>query len=512
MMSPHTFQMNRRYVRGLLSAIIGLTCSLTASVRGAGADTYDFHQERVLGTSLDLQIVAANAEQAKAASKMLLEEIERLRLILSNHDEGTDLWKVNHSSEAVKVAPELVELLGAYEAWALRTKGVFNGQMGELIRLWQAAEKNGTLPDQASLAAAVDLVKKPAWKINVKENTVTCLGDQQINVDALGKSFIVDRAVQSTMAKASGVKGLLLNIGGDIMSAGNSSLTAGTPWKVAVADPAHPAENAAPIAQLQLHNMAVVTSGAYERYYDIGGKHYSHILDPRTGMSSEGIASATVIAHDAATANALSTALCVLSPEEGLKLINTIEYAECLIVDKAGKQFRSAGLARFERPWMFTAAGRNTLWPLDHELTVNFTVKRHPEKVSLRPYVAVWVEDTDGRIVRTVELWCHPKKSRYLRDCRGWWKFGRWVKPVIPAITRATRPAGEYSVAWDGLDSQGNPLPPGEYKICLEVCYEDGDDCVEQVKIQCGEHEAKAALPETTTFSDATVAYTHSKH
>ena len=144
------------------------------------------------------------------------------------------------------------------------------------------------------------------------------------------------------------IKGLLLNIGGDIFASGHPA--PGTPWTISVANPARSEDNAPPLTQLRLSDRAVSTSAAYERGYNIGGKHYSHIFDPRTGQPAEGSASATVIAPYSANSNALATTLCVLKPTEGLELAKQIPDVECLIIGADGQQYRSAHFAAYEVP------------------------------------------------------------------------------------------------------------------------------------------------------------------
>lgn len=495
------------YISGLLALLMAGTQALYAQSTTPKPSIYDFKRLKILGTSLDARIVATNKADADLAFETIHSEIMHLKTILNSRETHTDLWKVNHATKPVEVSLELIELLTAYDNWSYRTKKAFSGQTAELAKLWRQAEKSGRTPDPETLRVAAEAAQTISWKLNTNVRTVTRADSRQIDVDALGKSFIIDRAVKAAQAKVPGLKGILLDVGGDIIAWGDGAAKAGSPWRIYVADPLHPAENAAPLAALNLRNLAVVTSGSYEKFYTVKGKKYSHIFDPRTGQPADQLNSVTVIAKDALTANALSTTLSVLGPEEGLALIKTIEHAECLMITPDGRQIRSEGFARFEQQWPVTDGGQPTLWPAGHEVTVEFTVKSHPTNVSLFPYVAVWVEGSDGRIINTVELWAHPKKLRYLRDLDAWWKFGRRIKPLAQAVTRATRPAGQYSIVWNGLDDQGNPLPPGDYRICLEVSYEDGDDKTEKVWISCKEKETRIVMTETSTFTDAHVVY-----
>ncbi len=488
-----------------LIAAIGSALPLFAAKPADGA--HDFHKLDVLGTSLDMTIVAQDQQQAQQASEIIYAEIERLRKILSSHDEDSELAKINASTEAVKVSQELIEVMQDYDTWAGKTKGAVSGQLGKLIELWKTAETAGKVPDTIKLLSAAQEIRQSAWRIDQQASTVTRVSAQQINLDALGKSYIVDKVIEVVRAKMPEIKGILLNIGGDIKTWGSASLAGATAWQINVADPQHPQQNAKPLATTQFRNMAIVTSGSYERFYTINGRKYSHILDPRNGQPAQNVISATVIATDTPMANALATALCVLPPAEGIRLINTTDGAECLIVTSNGGKLRSAGFARYEKANEPGVSGKNTFWPDGYELTLNMTVKPHPNKPKLRPYVAAWVEDSNGRMLRTIELWANKRKLKYLKDMTGWWRFGRNQKQTEPFVTRATRQAGQYSVTWDGLDAQGNPVSPGQYKIVVEVCYEDGDDTTRSTKIECGSHEARATIADTTTFEKLTIRY-----
>ena len=115
-------------------------------------------------------------------------------------------------------------------------------------------------------------------------------------------------------------------------------------------DPRADAENSDPLAVLHVGDRAVATSGNYRRGYEIGGQHYSHIVDPRTGRTAEGVIGATVVAPHAVDAGALATAFCVLSPEESRKLAASVPGAEYLLVGSNGVQYVSAGWNGLQAP------------------------------------------------------------------------------------------------------------------------------------------------------------------
>ena len=484
------------------------TFLMSPALRAAEPGVFAFHHEGVLGTSLDLQFATPDAQQAAAAESAVLAEIERMRKILSTYDPASEISKVNAATGTVSCAQEILDVLSAYDWWNAKSGGAYNGHLGELIRVWRTAEQAGTMPDAAVLQRVVAALRVPAWKIDVAAKTVTRTTAQALNVDSLGKGFIILKA--AAIARAKSPQGFMINIGGDIFAGGRV-------WPVGVADPKSSADNAAPLTRLKLKDFAISTSAAYERGYTIAGKRYSHILDPRTGYPAGGAASATVIASSNAVANALATTLCVLKPEEGLALAKTIPGVDCLIVGTDGRQFRTVGFAKFEdRPPVANLTtpqapqtAKGSAWPAGFQVTLALTLKTPPpgggKRGPKRPYVAVWIEDADGKRVRTVAVW--GNRQKYFPDLREWWKVARQDAEWAASITRATRSPGAHRVAWDGLDDQGSPLPPGTYAVALEVNREHGAYCIERGTIACVKAAAQGKIPASAEFAEGQITF-----
>ncbi len=503
--------MRRRYSSRYIPA---LSCMFVVGAAGyafgAGAPApgaYTYHETQVLGTSLDLQVTAAAQADADRAHTAVMAEVERLRKILSTYDAGTDLGKVNASKDAVKVSKEVIEVLKLYDQWLGATKGTFSGRLGTLIASWKDAAKAGKMPDKAAIAALVAAEKNPLWKLDEAAGTVQRLTDQTINIDSLGKGFIVSRAAAVGKASA-GVKGLLLNIGGDITTTGTSSRTGIEDWVIGIADPAHPADNAAPLATVKLTGLSIATSGSYERSYAVGSTKLSHILDPRNGYPIDSadapggkhnplVAAATVIAADNPTANALATSLCVLSPEEGLALIAVTPGTEALIVGADGKQYRSAGFKRYETVTAVAGEG----WPNGAQVSLTLSQNTTIRK---RPYVAIWIENAKGEMVTTLAMWGNNVK--YLNSLPNWYKLES-KDPNLKTITKATRPAGKYTLVWDGKDAAGKAVAPGTYKVCVETSVENGGHAFSSGTIECGDKNATVTLAKTQHFDDVPVMF-----
>lgn len=466
----------------------------------AGVFEYRFHHEHILGTSMELVVRAEGMAAACRAEQVVLDEIDRLARMLSTYDGDSEISQVNRLDGPVTCSSELIEVLEAYEFWRRRTGGAYRCDIGGLVGLWREAERQQRLPDRAALRELAAGAASPAVSIDRASRTVRRLASATLNLDSLGKGYIIGRAMEAARARVPGVRGLLLNIGGDIGVWGER------PWLIAVADPRRPWDNADPLTHIDVACGAVAASGSYERGRTIGGRWFSHIIDGRTGWAAEGVLSATVVARDSATANALATTLCILSPEEGLRLAQR-SGAECLIVEADGTQRRSAGFAAMER--QPAAAGLAEegprAWPADCELVVTLTIKAAPRRRDYRPYVAVWAEDASGRAVRTIALW--GNETKYLKELPRWWRIGRGRPDLVAAVARATRPAGRYRIVWDGLDDNRKPVPQGTYRIWVESNREKGTLCAGSAAITCAGEKASAVIPASAEYEEVRITY-----
>jgi thiamine biosynthesis lipoprotein len=136
-----------------------------------------------------------------------------------------------------------------------------------------------------------------------------------------------------------GIENGMVNAGGDLTIWGMN--VDQSKWKIGIADPDKKTEF---IAWLELTDISIVTSGNYEKYLEINGKKYTHIINPLTGYPVEGIKSVTLISPDAELSDALATSVFVMGVNDGLALVNQLKNVECLIIDEAGKYWQSKGL------------------------------------------------------------------------------------------------------------------------------------------------------------------------
>ena len=282
---------------------------------------YALHLENVLGTSLELLVVASGSRAAQAAERDVLEEIDRLASHLSSYVPTSEFrrWQQTLDCDAV-VSDELAHVLASAEQWRLRTGGAFNAGAEAITQCRVAG---------SDVEGVVTQIREPLWHLDLDRSVARRLVDVPISLDAIAKGFIVSRAAAAA-AKVAGIADVLLNVGGDIQHFGTSERVIG------IAHPLHATENAAPMSRVRIRNEAVATSGGYRRGFIADGRRHSHIIDPRTGRAATDVISASVIAADCLTADALSTAFSVLTPAESVALADAIGGIACLIVSRDG--------------------------------------------------------------------------------------------------------------------------------------------------------------------------------
>ena len=314
-------------IRALCYAVSSVRRPLAGRHRAA---RHAFHYERVLGTSFELQVVATNADVARRVESAVLSEVDRLAQILSSYSATSELsrWQATNDVD-VSVSTELAEILEASEDWRIWTGGAFNPAAVSLVELLHDASPSANGEAVMRLHPVRDSVaelSQPLWTVHRARGMACRLTRLAVSLDALAKGYIVDRAAAVANA-VDGVTQVLVNIGGDLRHHGACSI------EVAVADPRAPAENAPPVAVVRLRGEALATSGGYRRRFIMDGRAVSHILDPRTGRPADRVISASVIAADCASADALSTAFSVLMPAESVALADSSKAARLTLSD-----------------------------------------------------------------------------------------------------------------------------------------------------------------------------------
>lgn len=274
----------------------------------------------LLGTTVDVHI-SARGRRRRLIEQAVLAEIDRLSAVFDLFDTSSELSQYR-SGDVAAAGPELKSVLELAETWRTRSNGALNPSTDRLRRIWSSANDRGAMPDQGDIdqaVAALSAAEPPR---------------EDLNLNAIAKGWIVDRAVEAGLS-AGPATSIWLSAGGDVRHLGTPAINVG------IEDPARPHDNVDPLEAVPLAGGAIATSGAARRGWQIGDRWFSHVIDPRTGWPVDHVASASVIAPDAATADALATIVTVLPIDEGLVLVNDTAGASCLIVDRTGETTRS---------------------------------------------------------------------------------------------------------------------------------------------------------------------------
>lgn len=292
-----------------------------------------------MGTLVHVDVCQApnNPEEIESALERVWVRMDEITDAMSVFKKTSVISKINSSQgEFVPVNKDFYSLIESSVQYSLLTDGAFDITVKPLIDLWNHRTGEGKIPADQEIKEAQESVGFFAIDFS-QENAIRLKSPHaKIDLGAIAKGYAVDEAAR--ILKERGIKNFFIDAGGDLYVSGMNCRN--KPWKIGVRDPEHPGEI---IDIIQLTDSAVTTSGDYEQFHLIDGEKYSHIIDPRTGYPQKGVISATVIAPSATEADALSTALCVLDPNRGIKLINRQGqgYAGLVVSLQEGESARS---------------------------------------------------------------------------------------------------------------------------------------------------------------------------
>jgi thiamine biosynthesis lipoprotein ApbE len=525
-MSRHRWESSGKlaWFVGLLLGVGGFHPTLAET---APRDFAFFH-ENVLGTSCELRVRADSEEAARRAEQRVLEEVDRLAAIFSSYDPTSEFtrWQAT-SGVPTRLSPELFEILQASDDWHTRSGGAFDPRVQVLSRLWSECARTDRRPTAEETTAALALMSAPAWRLDPAAGTAEHLSVCPLSLNAIAKGAIVERATAAALTPAYGVHGLLLNIGGDLRVCGAMTPTIG------IARPWGDSETTEPLARIEVQGRSVATSGNSQRGFDIQGRHYSHILDPRSGNPADRTVAATVIATRGADADALATIFNVLPIAESLRLADALPDVACLLVSDDGQIARNDRWRAFEKPRPEAvavalagarqadapddpAATSRPAWNPEFELVVQFEINRPDgdNRRFRRPYVAVWIEDQEGHAVRTLSLWVQAggPGPRWIHELKRWYRgeqARRLVDDInlVDTIARPTRLPGNYQVVWDGKDDLRQQRGAGEYTVLIEAAREHGTYQLIRKTVTLADQPIAEELKGNVEIKSASIAY-----
>jgi thiamine biosynthesis lipoprotein len=296
---------------------------------------------KLMGNRFEITIVSDNETEALSGIDDAIAEISRIEKLLTTFNESsqTNLINRNAGIAPVKVDKEVFDIIQRSKRISHVTQGSFDITYGSADKkLWNFDKTMTALPDAEIAKKSVHLINYRNVLLDEKNCTVFLKEKgMRIGFGGIGKGYAAERA--KFILQQKGIESGIVNAAGDLTVWGYQPN--GKEWTIGIADPdsAH-----YPFSYLSITNMAIATSGNYEKFITINGKRYSHTIDPKTGLPVTGIKSVTIISPNAEIADAMATPVMIMGIKVGLNMVNQVKGLACIIVDENDKIYTSKNI------------------------------------------------------------------------------------------------------------------------------------------------------------------------
>lgn len=318
---------------GILAAVlIAVSLGISFRVETQSEATAELF---AMDTYITMTAYGRNAETALSEAEDRVTELEQLWSVT---DPDSDIYAVNHSNgQPVNVSRETAELLSFTLQTAAKTDGALEPTIYPVLSAWGFTAEENRIPSDAEIAELLENVDYK--RVRLENSTVRLDNGMMLDLGAVGKGYAGDLAAQ--VLRENGITSALLDFGGNIQTIGTKP--DGSLWRLGLRDPF----SGGILGVLEISNMAVVTSGNYERYFTgEDGKQYGHIIDPATGYPAEsGLASVTVIAEEGRLCDALSTSLFVMGTDQAAEYWKRHRHFDMILITENGEIYLTEGVA-----------------------------------------------------------------------------------------------------------------------------------------------------------------------
>src|SRR5262245_59301790 len=290
--------------------------------------TRRYEDSRVsMGCLYAVVVYGRDLARLREAAAAALDEVDRIDRLMSNYKNDSELSRVNREAAKapVKVDPELFDFIAECLRYSRESEGAFDITVGPLMKAWGFFRGEGRMPSEAELAEARGRVGYRRVILNQKDGTIFFdRSGVELDLGGIAKGYAVDRAV--AVLKRYGVTSALLSAGGSTIYALGSP--PGKPaWEIEVQDPVERDKIA---TRVRLKDRALSVSGSYEKFFELNGARYSHVMDPRTGRPVQGVLSVAVITDDGTSGDALDNVFYVLGAERGRSRLSKFPASEVI--------------------------------------------------------------------------------------------------------------------------------------------------------------------------------------
>lgn len=297
--------------------------------------------QKLMGNAFEITVVSDDENSANQHIDAAINEIRRIEKLLTTFSEESQTNHINRNAgiKPVKVDWEIFDLIERSLRISRITDGYFDISYGGIDKsFWNFDREMKELPNPELIKEHLKLVNYQNIILDSESQTVFLKEKgMRIGFGGIGKGYAAEMAKQ--MLQSKGVTSGIVNASGDLTTWGNQA--DGKPWTVGIADPDNAKQ---PFSYMNITNMAVATSGNYEKFVMINGKKYSHTINPKTGMPVSGVKSVTIFCPNAEIADAMATPVSIMGIDAALNMINQINHLECIIIDDQDKIYSSQNI------------------------------------------------------------------------------------------------------------------------------------------------------------------------
>jgi FAD:protein FMN transferase len=294
-------------------------------------------EQAIMGTAIQVELWSDDFVAGERAVDAVMAEMHRIDRTMSPHKGDSELSRINRDagSKPVKLSSEMFRLVSRAIDFSRLSSGAFDITYASVGCLYDY--RHGVQPRPAALERARAAVGYQHLELDPTARTLRFTQPgMRIDLGGFAKGHAVDTS--TAILRRHGIENAIVTAGGDSRVLGDHR---GRPWTIAIRDPRHPS---AVVAVLPLEDVAISTSGDYERFFERDGVRCHHVIDPRTGKSPASVRSVTILADDGLTTEGLSKSVFVLGVEQGMQLVESIPGVDAVVVDATGTLHFSSGL------------------------------------------------------------------------------------------------------------------------------------------------------------------------
>lgn len=289
-----------------------------------------------MGSRFEITLVGGDSTRLEKHIDEVSQEVTRIENLISEWIPDSQISEVNRNAgiQPVKVDREVFELTRRAIGYSEMSEGAFDISIAAMDQLWRYDGSMTEVPTGETIQKSIEKVGYRHIILDSLNSTIFLRNPgMKIGFGSIGKGYAADRGRE--LMKLRGIEGGIVNASGDLSAWGNPP--GKKSWKIGVAHPARPYKV---IRKIRLRNGSAATSGSYQKFAEIDGRRYSHIIDPRTGYPATDLTSVTITGPSAEFANALSTSVMVLGVEKGRKLLRQFPDYRYILITAEGKIVR----------------------------------------------------------------------------------------------------------------------------------------------------------------------------